>query len=296
MFMFTQIKKSLNMFKNFLILVIVFASLSSSSLVFSQNSVNDYKYVIVPNKYDFLDKEDEFQLNSIAHFLFNKYGFIAIKEDEIFPEDLMFNPCLALKSDMIDDSSAFKTKLKVQLKNCKGEVVYVSEPGENFEKKYDIAYNKALRSAFLYVKDLNYKYKPNEIILAMGSAKNEASREEIAQLKEEIAALKKEKETQVTEETIVTETPIATPVNKEESEQKNNSVVKTPLLFAQKTEGGYQLVNASSKVVMVLLNTRNPDVFMVQGRNAMVFIENGLWILSENSGSEVVNSTLNIKL
>ncbi|MCX7550725.1 hypothetical protein [Xanthomarina sp. F2636L] len=273
------------MLKKFLIIAIVFTSTMSS---FSQHSVNDYKYVIVPNSYDFLDEDDQFQLNSISHFLFNKYGFTALKEDDIFPEDLMFNPCLALKSDMIDDSGAFKTKLKVQLKNCKGDIVYLSEDGESFEKKYAIAYNKALRDAFLYVKALNYTYVPNETILAMGTAKNDTSKQEIEQLKEELAALKEAKSTEVITDVAIAETVV----------EVTDTITETKetLLFAQKTEGGYQLVDKSSKVVMVLLNTRNPEVFMVQGKNAMVFKEDGSWFLSENNGTEVTSSKLNIKL
>ena len=273
------------MFKKFLLFAILCIFSMAS---FSQNSVNDYKYVIVPNQYDFLDEEDQFQLNSISHFLFNKYGFIALKEDEIFPEDLMFNPCLALKSDVADESRTFKTRLRIELTNCKGELIYFSDFGESFEKKYAIAYNKALRDAFLHLEALNYKYQPNETILAMGTSKSEASKEEIEKLKEELAALKEEKNNQTTPEVVVAET----------AETVADSTTKTmeTLLFAQKTDGGYQLVDKSSKVVMVLLNTRNPEVFIVQGKNAMVFKEAGAWVLSENDGNQVTNTKLNIKL
>ena len=45
------------------------------SNVYSQSNLNDYKYVIVPNKFDFLKENDQYQLNSLAAFLFEKYGF-----------------------------------------------------------------------------------------------------------------------------------------------------------------------------------------------------------------------------
>lgn len=45
-----------------------------SSYVFSQ-SVNDYQYVIVPVKYDFLSKEDQYGLNTLTKLLLQKYGF-----------------------------------------------------------------------------------------------------------------------------------------------------------------------------------------------------------------------------
>src|SRR5690606_14645790 len=167
------------MFKKFLLITILYISSVAS---FAQNSVNDYKYVIVPNQYDFLNEEDQFQLNSISHFLFNKYGFIA------------------LKSDVANESRTFKTRLRIELTNCKGELIYFSDFGESFDKKYAIAYNKALREAFLHVQALNYTYQPNETILAMGSSKNDASKQEIEQLKEELATLKEEKNSQTTTE------------------------------------------------------------------------------------------------
>jgi hypothetical protein len=278
------------MFKKFLLIAIV-SILSISA--FSQNSVNDYKYVIVPNQFDFLDEEDQFQLNSISHFLFNKYGFTAIKESDIFPEDLMFNPCLALKTEVVDDSGAFKTKLQIELRNCKDEVIFLSEQGESFDKVYAVAYNKALREAFIYVKALNYSYVPNEEILALGKPTKKESDQEIEQLKEEIATLKQEKEVQVAVET-------ATAVNADEVVEKTDEKVEislngTTTLYAQKTDYGFQVVDSTPKVVMVLLNTKNPEVFMVKGKNAMVIKEDGFWYLSENDGEQVKNTLIEIK-
>lgn len=272
------------MLKNLLIICLVFVSTLSA---FSQQSVNDYKYVIVPDKYDFLSEADEYQLNSISHFLFNKYGFTALKADEIFPEDLRFNPCLALKADVILETRAFKTVMKVQLKDCKNELIYISEEGVSFEKKYAIAYNKALRDAFKHLETLYYKYQPNEAVLAMGSSADKADKQEIEQLKDELAALKEEKE--------ITEVAVATNAS---TPEKAEDVIETAetLLFAQKTENGYHLVDKSTKVVMVLLNTRIPDAFMVQGKNAMVYKEDGSWILSENSENGEKTTKLNIKL
>ena len=274
------------MFKKLVLLIFVFISTLSA---YSQNSVNDYKYVIVPSKFDFLDEADEFRLNSISHFLFNKYGFIAIKEYEEFPEELINNPCLGLKSNLIHDSGTFKTKLKISLKNCKNKEVFVSQAGESFEKKYAAAYNNALRDAFLYVKALNYTYKPNENILAYGTLPNKAARQEIDLLKKELDKLKEDKESLTTQSVVA-------PIESVKGKADNVSEIHESYLLAQKTSSGYQLIDTSSKVVMVLLNTRKSGVFMVQDKNAVVFKEDELWILSENNGNTVTNTKLNINL
>ncbi|GGG41986.1 hypothetical protein [Bizionia arctica] len=279
------------MFKKFLLIAIVFISSISG---FSQNSVNDYKYVIVPNEYNFLDEEDEFQLNSISHFLFNKYGFIALKEFELFPNDLINNPCLALKADVISDSGTFKTKLKIKLINCKNETIFLSETGESYDKEYSVAYNKALREAFIYVNALNYNYSPNQEILALGNSSDKESSKEIKQLKEEIATLKQKKVVQTPIE-VVAVAPVSTKEIVTSTKEEDTVEKKETILYANKTDNGYQLVNSATKVVMILLNTKNPEVFMVQGKNAMVFKEGGSWFLSENDGTQVKDTLLNIK-
>ena len=53
----------------------------------AQKNINDYKYIIVPKTFDFLNSEDQYQLNSLTKFLFNKYDFEAYFVDDDFPED-----------------------------------------------------------------------------------------------------------------------------------------------------------------------------------------------------------------
>ena len=79
---------------------------------FSQTNLNDYKYVIVPNSFDFLKYEDQYQLNSLTKFLFNKNGFTAIMEDEVWAKAGKDSLGLANyyeqhKSDFIDSSKLF---------------------------------------------------------------------------------------------------------------------------------------------------------------------------------------------
>lgn len=49
----------------------------------AQESLNGYKYVVVPEKFDFLKSEDLYQINSLTKFLLNKEGFVAFLEGEL---------------------------------------------------------------------------------------------------------------------------------------------------------------------------------------------------------------------
>ena len=132
--------------------------LVSSLNIYGQKSVNDYKYVVVPKKYDFLRNEDAYQLNSLTKFLFNKYGFNAYVQGEDVPEDLALNGCKALRADVKKGSGLFLTRLAVELSDCNGNVIFTSSEGNSKEKDYKKAYHESLREAFQDVQALRYSY------------------------------------------------------------------------------------------------------------------------------------------
>ncbi|WAC03601.1 hypothetical protein N7U66_09090 [Lacinutrix neustonica] len=130
------------------------------SMLFAQNDLNEYKYIIVPTKFEFQNNESQYNLNAQLKFLFEKNNFNTLMSSEALPEDLINNGCLSLKANLIDESNLFKTRIKIQLKNCRDEVVYTSNQGMSREKAYKKAYQEAIRSAFESIKTLNYKYVP----------------------------------------------------------------------------------------------------------------------------------------
>ncbi|GAA4948817.1 hypothetical protein GCM10023314_22630 [Algibacter agarivorans] len=268
--------------------------------VFSQANLNNYKYVIIPNKFDFLKEKDQYKLNSLAQFLFNKYGFEAIMEGTAYPEDLIRNRCLALKSDVIKDSGMFKTKLSLELKDCNDRVVYTSGEGESREKDYKTAYNQALREAFKTVGTLNYKYEPNEnitsIVTSQTSGKSEVT-DEIQQLREEIQNLKKEKEVAVVAppKVVAPQQPISKLV--EEKSIKETVIIQgvSNVLYAQEIENGFQLVDSSPKVVYRIKSTGISNTYIVEGKSAIVYKKGDDWVLEYYVDSILKQDVLNIK-
>jgi len=237
----------------------------------AQSSLNDYKYVIVPNKFDFLKEVDQYQLNSLTKFLFNKNGFTAILEEDSYPEDLASNRCLALKADVIKDKGLLNTKLFIVLKNCKNKTIYTSELGKSKEKEYRVAYNYALRDAFNSFEKVNYSYV----------AVQENNVEEQTPLKADAAI--------VVPVTIKNETKTI--------EEDQLPVLKEvgQILYAQEIENGFQVVDASPKVVLILLSIPKEDTFIVKGRDAIVYKDDGFWYFSENNGKSTITKTINIK-
>ncbi len=264
-----------------------------STNIFSQTSLNNYKYVIVPDKFDFLNEKNQYRINELAEFLFNKYGFTALTEGEDYPEDLTNNRCLALKSDLLKESKMFKTRLKIELKDCNDRLVYVSNYGESREKEYETAYVEAVRATFKHLEALNYAYEPNTQITSISTStttnqnsNNTKVVQEIKDLKEEIENLKKEKtEVIKAQEVIVSEI----------KEKEETKVVASNVLYAQETSNGFQLVDSSPKVVYKIKNTGLNDVFLVENKSAIIYKKEDKWIIEFYSGDSLKSEVLNIK-
>jgi len=124
-------------------------------------NLNSYKYVVIPEKFDFLKESNQYQMNELAKFLFEKYGFSAFMASELKPSDISMDPCNTLYADVKDDSGLLQTKLQVLLKDCRNNIVFTSEEGKSREKDFKKAYQEALRAAFKYVQTINYTYSEN---------------------------------------------------------------------------------------------------------------------------------------
>ncbi|MDN3671851.1 hypothetical protein QWY99_02070 [Flavobacterium branchiarum] len=198
-----------------------------SSFGFSQ-SINDYKAVVIPLKYDFMKSDNQYRLATLTKFNLNKAGFEAFYANEAVSEN--YNRCDLLYIDVVKENGFLVTKLYVTFKDCYGKIVFTSDIGRSKTKEYDLAYSEALNQAFLSVKALNYKYNG------------------------------KVSTTQNTPSPAVASAPAVAANN-----AVVNTVVNSNdpnLLYAQPTETGYQLIDKTPKVVMKLMKTSRPDSFI----------------------------------
>ena len=131
----------------------------SQNAVFSQNDINNYKYVSVPDRFDFLKSTDQYQVNSLTKFLLEKNGFLVLDTSSDYPSDFVKNRCLLLDVNVEKIKGFLNTKLEVQFRNCKNELVFKSAIGTSKLKDFKKGYHAALRAAFESVAELNYSYK-----------------------------------------------------------------------------------------------------------------------------------------
>ncbi len=158
----------------YIFLVFFFISVVPKS--FSQSSLNDFSYVIVPEQWDFLNQKDKYQLNSMAKFLFNKHGFNAFFSQEA-PDA---NRCDGLYAELVKVTAILRTKFVIILKDCNGFEIYRGPQGITKIKEFKKAHQDALRKAFEYFEGMNVnqgdivslgKIKHGEIIPAKQEVK-----------------------------------------------------------------------------------------------------------------------------
>lgn len=241
--------------KKVLLTLILMLSLAS----FSQN-INDYQYVIVPKKFDSFKEEDKHGLNTSVKLLLQKYGFKAYFSDDSFFDANVGNRCDFLTAGLVDDSGLMVTKVRVVLKDCKGNIVYQTELGRSREKLYSIAYSQALREAAKSFETLNYKYN--------GTVSVEPAAEQKLVVKVVDSKM----------ETVPTTT---------------NEV----FFFAQPTANGYQVIDNEPKVIMRLYKTSQTNVFMADknGVNGTVLIKDGKWVFERYENGQLVSEPINLK-
>lgn len=281
------------------LVVILLASLCQFNS-FSQEKINNYKYIIIPMKYEFQKSDDQYQINSLTKFLFNKYGYTALLENEDFPKDLATNRCLGLEAMVKKVKGGFlQTKIQIDLIDCKNQVVASSIIGKTKEKAYEKAYNFAIRDAFKTYQNFNYEYAPNPVTTTVTIAEPTSQEKEIERLKKEVENLKEKTITtpispttdtqKVIENTSTSETKVISPkAVKDHTNQKD-------VLYAQPIDGGFQVVDTEPKAVMILLHSGIEGHFIVKGKDAVVYKKGSTWYFAENDGTTLKTKELHLK-
>ena len=247
--------------KAYTLLVLTFLGMTG----YSQTSLNNYKYVIVPERYSFSKEDNQYYLNSTTKTMLDQKGFVAFVGTKELPPVVAGNRCSALIAEVVSNNSMFTTKLTLLLKDCQGNIIFKSKEGKSREKEYPIAYNQALADAFSSLNDLPYKYdstvatQPQQVV-ATAAAPPPAP------------------------------APVPAPVSSAGSEI-------TGTLYAQATTNGYQLIDTSPKKVLGLLKTSLQDCFIAEGgpSNGIVFKKDGEWIFEYYKDNKLVSQKLVIK-
>ncbi len=240
------------------IVLVVFMLFVYISTSLAQNNLNAYKYIIVPKNFEFLQKADEYEINSLTKFLFEKKGFKTLFEGDRHPVDLFENPCLGLVVDIKDDSSMFTSKLTLYLTNCNKKVVFTAMEGKSKEKDYKKTYQQALRKSFASVEELDYKFDPDLVITNPEDVKSTtviAAPIVVGEVKRDTKTNTENKSEEVNTDTVV-DVPFVviedTEVKEEPKEEVSKEVMsknESSILETPKTDDSKMMVVATTPIV-----------------------------------------------
>jgi len=223
-------------------------------------SINDYPYVIVPTKFDFQKKENDYRLNTLTKFNLENYGFTAFYSND--DANINYNErCKYLKVDVKEPGGGFLiTKLEITFTDCNNKVVFTSEVGKSKEKDRKKAYTEALNEAFESVKALNYKYNGTQLA-----------------------------STGATKPVVATAQPVEV--------IKHDVIVNPNQLFAQPIANGFQLVDTTPKLILKMFKTSQADYYTAVSdtKNGVVFKKNNEWFFEYYENDKLVSEKLDIK-
>lgn len=236
----------------------------------TQNTINNYKYVRLPEKFGFSKYEDQYGVTTTTKQLLEKKGFVVIVGIQGgLPPAVAANPCNALNADVVERSGLFVTRLTLILQDCQGNTVFKSKEGKSSEKEYPVAFDAALRDAFTSLDAVPYKYDSTSLIQS-------------------------QPQTPTQPQQVTTVPATASPAPPAESPATADL---TGTLYAQPTPNGYQLVDTTPKKIITLLKTSVQDCFIADagGKGGIVFKRNGEWFFERYEDNKLVSQKLAIK-
>lgn len=244
-----------------------FVVFSSLFTIGQELNLDNYKYIIVSDKFHFVREVDGYQTSSLTKFLLEKKGFQVFVSNENFPDDLTKDKCNnALFADVKDQSDFLTTKSIIVLNDCRGKTLYTSKVGKSKQKEYKKAYHESIRNAFNTMTDVIYSYKPSEKKEAKVDINNNISNKII-----------------ISKDSLI------------EKKIEPKVFTNSEILYAQPILNGFQLVNSLPKVVLMIHKTTIKDLFLVKDSQGILYKEGNDWFFEYYVDNQIIKKQLQIK-
>lgn len=252
--------------KKYTFLFLLLASVST----YAQNTINNYKYVLVPEKFSFLKQANQYRLNALTKALLEDKGFIVYYDNADVPKEIANNKCTALTVEVLEKNKMFSTNLTLLLKDCQNNIVFQGEEGKSREKEYSASYNFALRDAFKSLEETPYAY--------VASTNTQVVPPAVANVP------------------VATTTTVSTPVAVAPA-TPTTPVDVAGTLYAQATANGYQLIDTTPKKVLTLFKTSVQDYYIANNGSVsgIVFKKGDEWIFEYYKNDSLNSEKLSIK-
>lgn len=115
------------------LLLLIAACITSTAQTLTD--LNNYKYVVVANQYDFQNSSNQFRFNEHIVFELKKKGFKAFLASKPMPKDMNKEQCNTLQLHLEGNTGLF-TKMQFFFKDCNGQTIYATEEVRSKTKDY----------------------------------------------------------------------------------------------------------------------------------------------------------------
>ena len=262
------------------IILVLFLTIANLFVFGQEKKVNNYKFIVVPDRFDFLKQKDEYKTSSLTKFLLKKNGFTVFLNSEQYPKDLIDNPCSGLKAFVLDKSTMFKVKVIIELRDCSNRLLYTSKEGVSKLKEFKKGFQEAIRNAHASMIDVVFE----PFLL-----------EPIGKDKKEIVIVNPVLVKEVKEIKLEVELSVITNIEEAAQVSPTNNIALDSTLYAQPKENGFQLINLKPQVVFVILNTGAKDIYVIKDKNGLLYKKGENWIAEFYEGGEIVVKKYSIK-
>jgi hypothetical protein len=256
--------------KHFLaILLITFFT----SAIQSQASLNDYDMALIPAKFDFQKSDNQYRINATIKAFLKQKGFDAYLSSDVLPEGFIDYNCNKVFVNAIDESSLFSTKIKIEFKDCKSNILFTTDLSESRIKDFAPAYNQALLATLKTFDKAKYKFSGKTYY-------NEEAQEKLQSRNVESVS------TEVTKVIKSENGVVYEKVEKAASELKRSA-----------EEASIKVKNLINSEELVLYKTTRNAIFIcnTNGKNGIVFAKNDVWFFEYLDNGKLVSEKLDIK-
>lgn len=222
-----------------------------------QSQLDNYKYFVVPKRFDAFKEINQHQSSTLVKFLLTKYGFETLYDDAI-PEELFLDKCLGLNSQLEDNSTYLQTVVAIVFYDCRGQEVFRTQEGRSKSKEFKEAYSDAIQEAMQTMALITHNYQ------GTAQAPIEKATETTT---DETVETTPEAEAEVTPTApeviaVITEVPEAKEVEKKVSEEVKPTESNVVYWEQTVSNNGFILTHPEKEETWVIMKSSSPEVFM----------------------------------
>ncbi len=270
--------------------------------------INKYQFVIVPEKFQEFQVENQHHTSTLLKALFSREGITTYYERQV-PYELI-GSCKGLKVDLLDESSMLRTRAILVLKDCKGKEIFRTTQGDSREKDLRVGFRDAIEAAFKSIEALNYKYEQDTTAQEtdepvtlnfhndVKSLEESGDSAQSARNRAPDQAILQEASPEVQRYEDRSPKPSDYKSGAPEGSGKTESGEADPeVWYAQSLPNGFQLVDSSPEIRLTLLETSMPEIYLAENEttHGLVFKHQDRWCFEYYQDGEKMVQELHIK-